>query len=89
MVVGSARPMEDAWRIATGEMTTWIAEALGLDRMDAYQFVAQAAEVPVANVVDVNYSIAVKMAKAYLPSVRAYDGMHAHLRATSTELEGR
>ena len=36
--------------------------------MDAYQLCSQIAEVPVANVVDANYSVVVKAAKALRPA---------------------
>jgi hypothetical protein len=42
--------------------------------------------VPVANVVDANYSVVVKAAKALLPAVDAFDGMHAELRARAGSL---
>ena len=48
--------------------------------MDAYQLCSQIAKVPVANVVDANYSVVVKAPKALLPPVDAFDGIHADLR---------
>jgi acetamidase/formamidase len=80
MTVGSSRPMEDSWRIANAELVHWVAQLYGLHRMDAYQLCSQIAEVPVANVVDANYSVVVKAAKALLPPAQAFDGMHADLR---------
>ena len=47
--------------------------------MDAYQLCSQIAQVPVANVVDANYSVVVKASKALLPPVDAFDGIHADL----------
>ena len=35
--------------------------------------------VPVANVVDANFSVVVKAPKALLPAVDAFDGIHADL----------
>ena len=67
MTVGSYRPMEDAWRIGNAELVHWLAELYGLHPMDAYQLLSQIAEVPVANVVDANYSVVVKAAKCYCP----------------------
>jgi acetamidase/formamidase len=77
--VGSSRPMEDSWRIANAELIHWIAGLYGLHRMDAYQLCSQIAKVPVANVVDANYSVVVKAPKALLPPVDAFDGIHADL----------
>jgi len=86
MTVGSSRPMEDSWRIANAELVHWVSQLHGLHTMDAYQLCAQIAEVPVANVVDVNYSVVVKAAKALLPAADAFGGMHADLRARARSL---
>ena len=86
MTVGSSRPMEDSWRIASAELVHWVAEMLGLHPMDAYQLVSQIAQAPLANVVDANYSVVAKAAKALLPSATAFDGMHQHLRSIARSL---
>ena len=86
MTIGSSRPMEDSWRIANAELVLWVAELYGLHRMDAYQLCSQITQVPVANVVDANYSIVVKAAKALLPAAAAYGGIHAELRARAGTL---
>ena len=85
MSAGSARPLEDAFRIAQHDMVTWVAALCGLDPLDAYQFVTQAVESPLANVCDTNYTSIAKMPKRYLPK-SAYDGVHAHLRELSASL---
>jgi len=86
MAVGSARPMEDAWRIAQVEMVRWYEKLFDLHQMDAYQLLSQTTEVPVANVVDVNYSVVVKASKALMHPVDAFDGMHAELRSMARKL---
>jgi acetamidase/formamidase len=86
MTVGSSRPMEDSWRIANAELVHWVSELCGLHPMDAYQLCSQIAEVPVANVVDANYSVVVKASKALLPPVDAFGGMHAELRTRARTL---
>ncbi|HEY1967852.1 MAG TPA: acetamidase/formamidase family protein [Pseudonocardia sp.] len=86
IVVGSARPLEDAWRASQVEMVRWLAGLLGIDRLDAYQLVTQISLCPLANVCDVNYSALTKVSKALLPSVRAFGGMHAHLRERAAAL---
>ena len=86
MVVGSSRPLEDAWRISQVEMTGWLQGLLGLDKMDAYQLLSQISEAPLANVVDVNYSAVAKVPKALLPRRDVYDGLHARLRDTAAGL---
>ena len=60
MVVGSARPMEDAARIAYAELIEWMAE-FGWDRLDAYQALTQAGKLYCANMVDTNYSMVAKV----------------------------
>jgi acetamidase/formamidase len=79
-VVGSSRPLEDAWRASQVGMITWLGELYGLDRLDAYQLLTQISESPLANVVDANYSAVTKVAKKLLPARDAYDGMHRYLR---------
>jgi len=80
MAVGSARPLEDSWRIGNVEMVRWLEQLYGLDSMDAYQLLSQIALAPIANVVDANYSVVVKAPKAILPAASAFDGIHADLR---------
>src|SRR5579872_7256849 len=80
MSAGSARPLEDAFRIAQHDMVTWVASLCGLDPLDAYQLVTQAVESPLANVCDTNYTSIAKMPKRYLGSGDVMSGMHARLR---------
>jgi acetamidase/formamidase len=85
-VVGSSRPLEDAWRASQVGMITWLGELYGLDRLDAYQLLTQISRSPLANVVDANYSAVTLVEKALLPTANAYGGMHAHLRSVSKGL---
>ena len=80
MTTGSARPLEDAFRIAHSELVRWVGELTGLSSMDAYQLVSQTALTPVANVVDTSYTVVAKMAKRYLKGATVMTGMHARLR---------
>jgi acetamidase/formamidase len=86
MAVGSSRPMEDSWRIAQLELVVWFVELFGLHRLDAYQLLSQITKAPIANVVDANYSVVVKAAKAALPRADAFGGLHAELRARAAAL---
>ena len=86
MAVGSARPLEDSWRIGNVEMIRWLEQLYGLHTMDAYQLLSQIALAPIANVVDANYSVVVKAPKALLPASSAYDGIHADLRSRAATL---
>jgi len=67
MVVGSARPMEDAARIANTELILWLEEEHGFDRLDAYQLLTQAGGLYVGNMVDTTYSLVASIDKKYLP----------------------
>ena len=82
MTTGSARPLEDAFRIAHTELVRWVAELTGLSTLDAYQLVSQGALTPIANVVDTNYTVVAKLNKALLRGVQTYDGVHPRLRST-------
>lgn len=86
VVVGSSRPLEDAWRASQLGMITWLHELYGIDRLDAYQLLTQISEAPVANVVDANYSAVTKVAKKLLPAADAYGGMHRYLREQAAAL---
>jgi len=66
MTVGSARPMEDAARIAYTQLILWLEREYGWDRWDAYQLVTQAGELYVGNMVDTYYSLVAKLPKSYL-----------------------
>jgi acetamidase/formamidase len=87
MVVGSSRPMEDAWRISQVEMIHWLGDIFGLHYMDAYQLVTQVTLAPIANCVDTNYSVVTKIPKKILPSSMAFDGMHAQLRELALQVK--
>ena len=80
MSIGSSRPLEDAFRIAHLDLTTWLSEQFGFDRLDAYQLVTQTAESPVANVVDPNYTFVAKIKKDYLPRDPVYSDAHRRMR---------
>ena len=66
MSIGSARPMEDAARIAFYDLVTWLATDYGFERLAAYQLCSQVAKVRLANMVDVQYSVVAKFPKRYL-----------------------
>jgi acetamidase/formamidase len=86
MVIGSGRPLDDAWRVGQVDMIGWLQQLLGMGKMDAYQLLSQVSRSPIANMVDPNYSAAIKVAKDELPRVQAYGGMHAHLRELAATL---
>lgn len=88
MTAGSARPLEDAFRIAQTELVLWLASQYGMDPMDAYQLISQAVQAPLANVVDVNYTSIAKMPKRYLPAGDVMGGRHAALREQAAAITG-
>ncbi|MGF1430515.1 acetamidase/formamidase family protein [Kitasatospora sp. LaBMicrA B282] len=85
---GSARPLEDAFRIAQLDLVQWLVRDYGFATMDAYQFLSQAVESPLANVCDTNYTAVAKVRKEWLPAptAPAHGGLHEHLRRTATPL---
>jgi acetamidase/formamidase len=90
MSTGSARPLEDAFRIAQLDLVQWVAADCGLSMMDAYQFVSQTAESPLANVCDTNYTSVAKLRKDYLPGgTTAMRGAHHQLREIAAAYRGR
>jgi len=80
MSTGSARPLEDAFRVAHRDLVAWLVQEFGLDTLDAYQLVSQIAETPVANACDPNYTIVAKAPKRYLPGTEVYGSTHARLK---------
>jgi acetamidase/formamidase len=81
MSVGSARPLEDAFRIAQHDLIQWVQSDYEMPMLDAYQLLSQAVESPLANVVDPNYSSVAKVRKQWLPNAPAMGDTHARLRA--------
>jgi len=84
MSAGSARPLEDAYRMSQHDLVTWAAGLTGLDVLDAYQLLSQAGRAPVGNVCDPNYTMLAAVQKRYLGGPTAYDGTHARLRAAAS-----
>ena len=66
MVVGSAKPMEDAARIAYSQLVKWMVDDYGWDALDAYQVLTQAGGCYVGNMVDTVYSMVASCPKRYL-----------------------
>jgi acetamidase/formamidase len=89
MSAGSVRPLEDAFRIAQADLVQWVSELTGLSALDAYQFLSQAAEAPLANVVDTNYTSIAKVRKDWLPGRgEVMRGLHDHLREVARSYLG-
>jgi len=67
MVLGSARPLLEAFQHATTELQRWLAADYGLTERGAQTLMGQATEYEVANVVDPNFTVVAKIRKALLP----------------------
>ncbi|MBW3633909.1 MAG: acetamidase/formamidase family protein [Chloroflexi bacterium] len=66
MTVGSARPMEDAARIAYTELVGWLVADYGFDRLDAYQLLTQVGGLTVAQMVNAAYTLVASCPRRYL-----------------------
>jgi amidase len=68
MTIGSARPLEDAARIAYRELVRWMSADYGFDEIDAYMFLSQAGRIRLGNMVDPKYTMGASVLKQYLAS---------------------
>jgi len=66
MAIGSARPLEDAARIAYKELVLWMEAEYGYDRWDAYMMLSQCGQVRLGNFVDPKYTVGAGISKKYL-----------------------
>ena len=66
MTIGSARPMEDAARIAYRDLCRWMAADYGFDEIDAYMLLTQAGRVRLGNMVDPKYTLGASIKKSFL-----------------------
>jgi acetamidase/formamidase len=68
MVVGSSRPLMEAYKIAHVELINWLTTEYGYDKWDAVQLLSQVGRCRIANTVDPNYSVVAKFPRYLLPS---------------------
>ena len=66
MAIGSARPLEDAARIAYKELVLWMEAEFGYERWDAYMMLSQCGKVRLGNFVDPKYTVGAGIEKKYL-----------------------
>ena len=71
MCIGSARPLEDATRIAYKELVLWMEAEFGYDRWDAYMMLSQCGQVRLGNFVDPKYTVGAAIDKKYLAPASA------------------
>jgi len=67
MVLGSARPLLEAFQHATTELQKWLMSDHGFTERGAQAFMGQATEYEIANVVDPNFTVVAKIRKELLP----------------------
>ena len=67
VVLGSARPLIEAFQHATTELQKWLMADYGFTERGAQTFMGQAAEYEIANVVDPNFTVVAKIPKSTLP----------------------
>ena len=68
MVLGSARPLLEAFQHATSELQRWLMADYGMTERGAQILMGQAAEYEIANVVDPNFTVVAKIRKALVPA---------------------
>ncbi len=66
IVLGSARPLLEAFQHATTELQKWLQADYGFTERGAQTFMGQAAEYEIANVVDPSFTVVAKIPKALL-----------------------
>jgi acetamidase/formamidase len=66
LVLGSARPLLEAFQHATSELQRWLIADYGFTERGAQTFLGQAVEYEVANVVDPAFTVVAKVPKALL-----------------------
>lgn len=66
MTIGSARPLEDAARIAYRELVRWVDAITGMGEMDAYLLLTMCGKVRLGNMVDPKYTIGASVDRKYL-----------------------
>ena len=70
MSICSAKPLEDAVRLAFLELIKWLETDYGFERYDAYMFLSLAAEARIAQIVDPLFTVVAKLPKKILPKSR-------------------
>ena len=66
MVLGSERPLLQAFQHATTELLQWMTSDYGFDERTASMLMGQAVEYEIANVVDPHFTVVARLRKAYL-----------------------
>ncbi len=89
-VIGSARPLEDACRIAVAGLVRWVAGITGLPLADAHQLTSQSCRLRIGNLVNPAFSVLCAIDKSLLGTGSVtHGGVHAALRAMSDQAGSR
>jgi acetamidase/formamidase len=84
-VIGCARPLEDAVRIAAHGLVHWVRDLCGLELADAHQLVSQTCRLRLGNLVNPLYTAAAFIDKKRLPNPRPIFGdAHRTLRGVQS-----
>jgi len=67
MTVCSAKPLEDAVRLAFMELIKWLTNDYGFELYDAYMFLSLVAKIRVSQIVDPLFTVVAKLPKRCLP----------------------
>lgn len=79
-VIGCARPLEDAVRIAASGLVKWVSELTGFDMADSHQLVSQSCRLQIGILVNPAFSVCCSLRKeAFTARSRIMEGMHRHL----------
>ena len=70
MTVCSARPLEDAAKLAVRELLRWLVTDFGLEEYDAYMLLSVAGDVEISQVVDPMYTVVAKIKKSLVSQPR-------------------
>jgi amidase len=83
-VIGCARPLEDATRIAAAGLVRWVSSLCALSVQDAHQLVSQTCRLRIGNLVNPLYTVAAFIEKRWLPDAQTiFAGAHDRLRSAS------
>ena len=66
MSLGSARPMEDAARMAYRDLIRWLVDDYYFEESEAYLLATQAGRMRVGNMVDPKYTLGASILKKYI-----------------------
>jgi acetamidase/formamidase len=66
MTIGSARPLEDAARVAYRELMRWMSADYGFDEIDACMLLSPGGRIRLGNMVDPKYTMGPSILKKYL-----------------------